>query len=58
MSILEGLREVPEFAAYAELIRQGMRNGKRLAELCAMPRILDLLIEHRVGINVKFQDVS
>ena len=57
MSVLKWLREVPEFASQSQLMRQGMSNGKRLAELSAMPRVLNLLIEHRIGINVKFSDV-
>ena len=58
MSLLEGLREVPEFAAQSKMARQVMRDGKRLAELRAMPRVVNLLIEDRVGINVESNNVS
>ena len=53
MAILKWLGKMPEFATYPKIVDKRMRNGKRLAELSAMPRVFNLLIEERVGVNVE-----
>jgi len=50
---LKWLCKVPELTSHAEFMRQPMCDRKRLAELCAVPRVFNLLIEERIGVNVK-----
>src|SRR6266571_2903604 len=58
VSVLKWLGEMPEFAAQSEVARQGMSDRKCLAELRAMPRVLNLLVKERIGVNVKLGDVG
>ena len=58
MPILKGLREMPEFTAQPEVARKPMRDGEGLAELRAMSRILNLLIEDCIGVDVKPTNVG
>ena len=58
MAVLKWLREMPQFPTYPKMPRQLMRDGERLAELSAMPRIFNLLIEDRVRVHMKLGNIG
>src|SRR6185312_7947491 len=54
MALKKWLREVPEFAGPCEFAGDGMSDGERLPKLGTPQRIVNLLVEDVVGIDVPF----
>src|SRR6185437_8729436 len=57
MAVEKWLREVPEFTGPRQFARYGMSDGERLPKLGTPHRIVNLLVEDVVGINVPFAHV-